>query len=213
MMKASLITAATCLTLSSIAAADFVSVSYNVQERVDNIDGQTYSVLELFANFDNEADTLLNVLNANITTADSLGFHQNDGFGGTFNPIGSNNPAQNATDSYVLVGGLPGFGGSTTTLDPNFGAGMGAYVPANAGWYTGDPTAAASGTSIPIGQFSILASRVTVVDFASFSMEIGYNDSEGNTKFGQADFTWGIPAPGALALLGLGGIVSRRRRA
>ena len=50
------------------------------------------------------------------------------------------------------------------------------------------------------------------VGFFSFSAEMGSKDGNGDVFFGDSTYVWDVPAPGALALLGLGGLAARRRR-
>jgi MYXO-CTERM domain-containing protein len=47
----------------------------------------------------------------------------------------------------------------------------------------------------------------------TFEAEIGYNTGAGTEVFFGAGIFTTVPAPGALALLGLGGLIARRRRA
>ena len=59
-----------------------------------------------------------------------------------------------------------------------------------------------------IGQFVFAGDLVF-----SFDAEMGANTGAGSeVVFGADVYTLPVPAPGALALLGLGGLVARRRR-
>ena len=52
-------------------------------------------------------------------------------------------------------------------------------------------------------------------DIGTFNLKIGYNNGVAGSpvQFAEATFTLGaIPAPGAIALLGLAGLAGRRRR-
>jgi len=219
MMKASLITATAGMALTAAAAADFTGY----EGVVDEIDG--YYVINMYAMFDDTSNAVLNVFGADINTSDGGGFHHNDIAGGNWKPSfsfdipGTSNPA---IDSYVTVGyGVGALAAlNLTALDPSFGSGAGAYIPVDAGWYNGDPNSPqyASTGSVHVGQFVFGMDRVNEsnrIGFFTFDCEIGYNNGPGSgeTFFGDGSWTWDVPAPGALALLGMGGLVARRRRA
>jgi MYXO-CTERM domain-containing protein len=65
---------------------------------------------------------------------------------------------------------------------------------------------------VRIGQFVLSASDTAL---RTFSLEIGYNSGIAGApvQFGIGTFDLGaVPAPGAVALLGLAGLAGRRRR-
>ena len=127
--------------------------------------------------------------------------------------------------------GDPNFTGTTWNATPASQAVT--SVPPNAGWYTGDPTSidnraeslagltgrvngtngqfathgiwvahlVLSGTNVQIG------TDVSFAGFASIKDGISGALSQGSSNFAA------VPAPGALALLGLAGFAARRRRA
>ena len=227
MMKASLLTTTAALAVASAASADFVSFEGNVEEVGD------YTVIKMYAVYD-QADIALNVFNAQVVTKDAGGFHQSDvqiGAGGTWAPNASLDIpgfADSAIDSFATIG--YGVGASAATngsaLDPTWldaTGGLGAYVPSGAGWYNGNPAsdqvASAQGGydyAVWVGQFSFATSRVEAagaLDFFVFDCEMGSKDANGDVFFGGDEYVWIVPAPGALALLGLGGFATRRRRA
>jgi len=107
-------------------------------------------------------------------------------------------------------------------------------IPANAGWYTGTPSSVDNVAESLAGltgrvdgsgfasqaQFGIWCAHLVVagenreigidVSFSGFaSIKDGLN---GSTSQGTSDFS-AVPAPGALALLGVAGFAARRRRA
>ena len=179
------------------------------------------AAVDVYAMFTVGTDKLLNVFNMNISLGGATNFIQNDVAGGAWQPLPNFNPA--VDDSYVTIGQAPGFS-NTTGLDPNFSNNFSTLPPApNAGWYNSNPSAftATAGAvtvnqndtgatlGVMIGRFVLAGvadvQRTLVVNgFASFNT--GANGSSAKT------FTY-VPAPGALALLGLAGIAARRRRA
>ena len=212
--------------LTAAASADFVGFEGNVEEVGD------YTVIKMYAVYD-QADIALNVFNAQVVTKDAGGFHQSDvqiGAGGTWAPNASldiPNFADSSIDSFGTIGYGVGAAAATngSALDPTFldaTGGLGAYVPSGAGWYNGNPAtdqvATAQGGydyAVWVGQFSFATSRVEAAgsdNFFIFDCEMGSKDANGDVFFGGDSFIW-TPAPGALALLGLGGLATRRRRA
>jgi hypothetical protein len=225
MNKASLMTSAVVLSLTGAAFADFTGFE-GVASRYN--DGVTeWQVIDMYANFDTDGtEAVLNVFNAEIFTADSGGFHHNDladAQGGSWKPSFSFNiPGvyDPMRDSYVDVGYGVGAAAALnqTALDPNFGDGIGGGVPDGAGWFnlTPDNPRYATGGQLHIGHFVWDATRSdgNELGFFVFEADIGFNEGPGSeVSFGQGAYTWAVPAPGALALLGLGGIAARRRRA
>ena len=216
--------------LTTAASADFLGFDGDVSQIGD------YTVIQMKAVFDNDTDIALNLFEMQVVTEDNGGFNQSDvqiGAGGTWAPNASLDIpgfADSAIDSYVTIGYGVGPVAATngTALDPSFldaTGGLGAYVPSGAGWYNGNPTNqqtgsayggghdGISGYAVNVGQFVYETSRMSIDDdfnFFVFDGEIGFGDPE--VQFGGDVFTYGVPAPGALALLGLGGVASRRRR-
>ena len=218
------------LSAGTAASADFQSFEGNINEVGD------YTVISMYAVYD-AADIALNVFNAQIVTSDAGGFNQSDvqiGAGGTWAPNASLDIpgfSDSSIDSFATIGyavgsGSPGAATNGSALDPTFldaTGGLGAYVPSGAGWYNGNPTnnqvaqqQAGYDYAVLVGQFSFLTSRVTAAgaeNFFIFDAEMGSKTASGEVFFGGDAFIWNeIPAPGALALLGLGGLVARRRR-
>jgi MYXO-CTERM domain-containing protein len=208
-----------------------------------------YTIMDIFAGVSNASDKFLNVYDANISTTVAGGFFQKAGLATkTWKPdaAGFTN-TRNSIDSFMTAGTFSGgsYGGeyyasTNTTADPNFtGTSWNATpaspaattIPANAGWYTADPTSVdnnaeslagltgrvngtngqfathgiwvahlvLSGTNVQIG------TDVSFAGFASIKDGISGALSQGSSSF--------VPAPGALALLGLAGFAARRRRA
>ena len=128
--------------------------------------------------------------------------------------------------------GDPAFNGTSWNGTP--GSAAATTVPQNAGWYTGDPTSidnaaeslagmvgrvnGTTGAGVPsswgiwishivlAGNGRTLGTDVTYSGFASIKDGLSGAVSQGASAFP-------VPAPGAVALLGLAGFASRRRRA
>ena len=192
--------AALCLT--SVAAADFTHLSGSFSD-----DG-TFRVVQVYANFDDASNITLSVYNANSTPTG--GFNQSDGGGGMWLPFFSTIGGDTSIDSYVNLnadGTAPVGAFGTVNLDPNFGSGGGDFIPANAGWYQSPTQPAVQGLEVHLGQFVLADSEYFRID-----LTVGWKVDGTTTTFG-GDGYYETPAPGALALLGLGGLVARRRRA
>ena len=212
--------------LATAASADFIGFDGAVSQVGD------YTVIKMYAVYD-AADIALNVFDAEIVTKDAGGFNQSDvqiGAGGTWAPNASLDIpgfADSSIDSFGTIGYGVGAAAATngTALDPTFldaTGGLGAYVPSGGGWYNGNPTSeqvagAVDGIgayAVWVGQFAFANSRVEAAgsnNFFVFDAQMGSKDAAGEVFFGGDAYIW-TPAPGALALLGLGGVASRRRR-
>ncbi len=189
------------------------------------------NVYQVYGNFNGATDTVLNAFQIHNTNGSGLiqGFTHNDALtGGVASTVsGTWNPqfvlAPGAIDSFLCIGGGTGFAsGNSTNGDPGFGAagfnqvGLPDTAAAGvAGWFNSNPPniqgrVNASG-QVLLGQF-VLSSSANMVLF----MKVGYNNGIAGSavQFGEGTFTLGaIPAPGAVALLGLAGLTGRRRRA
>ena len=228
--------------LTAAAAADITGayvVSYEVTAA--DFDGSDVSVyvqdLYLASNdawegTTGSGDTVLNVFN--LIQGDDAATSYFQSFTGTgWQPtnLGGpfDTPALRLADSFVTIGGFeqgvlypeqsPG-AGSGTGLDPNFG-GNGTQIPAaNAGWYNGSPPSLNGATGEVAGagtiegsDFGVLIGRFSTGTFASLegsTLEVTWNQGLGSP--GNQELFTVVPAPGALALLGLAGVAGRRRR-
>ncbi|NBX33745.1 MAG: hypothetical protein EBR07_13655, partial [Planctomycetes bacterium] len=219
------------------------------------------TVIDIFAGVDNASDKFLNVYNANISTTLTGGFVQKAGLATkTWKPdtAGFTSTRSTSDDSFFTAGTFSGgaYGGeyyasSNTNGDPNFtGTSWNATpaspaattVPANAGWYTGDPTsvdnraeslagmvgrwntlatAASGNTPASLGSatanYGIWCGHIVVAGAGTMGNNILWSASmsikDGVTGATDQRISTFIPAPGALALLGIAGFASRRRRA
>ena len=166
--------------------------------------------------------TGLNTFEMDVFTSDGLGFNQSDTAFGTV----PSTPLRRSTSGFAtLIDSYVAMGDGAVALDPGFGDGSGTFVPSGAGWYNGNPAVPATaspftgevdgldGVGIRLGQFVVDSQRVVGDWTFTFSGQMGSSDSSGEVFFGSDSFVYAVPAPGALALLGLGGLVARRRRA
>ena len=208
--------------LATAASADFLSFDGTVAEVGD------YTVIKMYAVYD-RADIALNVFNAQIVTKDNGGFNQNDawGGGGTWAPDASLDIpgfADSSIDSFATIGYGVGNAAPTNGTALGQGWGSGAFVPSGSGWYNGNPNndqvaGAVEGIgeyAVWVGQFAFATSRVEAAGsqrFFIFDCEMGSKNAAGEVFFGGSEYAWRFtPTPGALALLGLGGLTTRRRK-
>ena len=208
------------LVLASAASAD-VSLSVDVTYLgsaggTSQADVATY---RLYANMDagwrvdavygNEANPL------SIHAADGSSFYQN-AFGGNtslnINPALLGAFASLAYDTWVTIGSEDMNGGlnALNTVGDMFGN----FVEtSNGSWFVtpDDAQGAEVGGRVLLGQFSVLNGTGDLnTDFSSMTVSLQGKDANGDTwNVGSLD---ALPAPGALALLGVAGLVARRRR-
>ena len=128
--------------------------------------------------------------------------------------------SQALTDSFVASSGAIGTSWGTS-FDGSFGYTFGALAGGisppntNAGW--SDATADSPnliGSTFKVRVMQIARIAATDNNLYTANMTVGYAYL-GSTvaQFGYGSFTIGAPAPGAIALVGLAGLVGRRRRA
>jgi len=205
-----------------------------------------YTVVDIFAGVQNASDKFLNVYNLNSNGT----FFQATGLANkTWKPDSANfNSTRNSIDSFMTAGTYSGgaYGGeyyasTNTNGDPNFtgsswnatpASAAAASIPANAGWYTGDPTsidnsaegiaglqnrvngtgAAGANFGIWCAHLVLTGNKVIGTDF-TFSAFASIKDGVSGAVSQSSSSFAAVPAPGALALLGLAGFAARRRRA
>ena len=218
--------------VSSAATATFVEF-YTVKTQTSN-SGVDLDVYVLYARFDGATDTIVNAFNFNgFAGATTNAFYHKDNTPdsnsdtgvlsktfGTWAPQQTGAATANRPfDSYLVIGGLPTVG-NTTNADPAWGAALSWNRPdvpnnQNVGWFNSNPPnlqGRVGGTgntadSVRLGQF------VLDRDFnaGTFNLKVGYTDGVSTTvQFAESSFA--LPAPGAVALLGLAGLAGRRRR-
>ncbi len=220
----------------------------------------SYVVVDVFAAVGNASDRFLNVYNLNASTTAAGGFYQQPGFATkTWKPDAANfNSTRSSIDSFMTAGTYSGgaYGGefyasTNTTGDPNFtgtswsatpASPAASTIPANAGWYTADPTSVdnsaellnfagytridsgATAASFDRGSIGsagatrgiwvshlVLANAQLSTFSIAFSASASIKDG-GNTDNRSSTFNIAVPAPGAIAVLGVAGFATRCRR-
>ena len=229
---------ATAMILSSAANAAFTGISFTSAPHAvlagDPGGGgaQLITTYQIFADFSNAGDTLTSVYgNPAATPGTPLSIEPRNaldtGPGGSFfnNTFGGNSGPNAALfgvspslawDTYVSIGFEPGDAGADPTqFSPGFPAALfttGVTNQTNMSWFNPVITAGLNqGTHILIGQFSVAAGNNVR---GTFGLTFRPSGATSDTFVQNVTFNTLIPAPGALALLGLAGVVgSRRRRA
>ena len=219
--------------VASSASAAFVEY-YTVKTQTSN-SGVNLDVYVLYARFNGATDTVLNAFNFNrVDGTDTNLFYHKDLSTGTTAPYpltksaGTWNPSQTGSatanrpfDSYLVIGGLP-TATNSTNADPSWPAAGGSWnrpdVPNgfDAGWFNSNPP----NLQGRVGQPGNLADSVRLGQFVvdrdanggTWNLRIGYNSGVPGAPVQFAETTFNLPAPGAVALLGLAGLVGRRRR-
>ena len=203
--------------LATGAMADYTELSYSA---VDNMDG-TWTA-RIFANFSAATDEL----DAVYGDADNLllisstdGFYQNP-FGG--NTSADINPAlypafpSLVNDSWVTIGLEDNVGNNMLNIGidwSSFEAG-GDIESSNGTWFaTPDDAQVLAGADLKVmlGQFTMYGADSHVSGVINLQGKAGNFETFQETGI-TFDYSLAVPAPGALALLGLAGIASRRRR-
>ena len=238
-MKTGMIAAIVGLGVTGMASASFVN--FQVTSTNVTNSGQNLTVYSVFARFNGPTDTLLNAFNlASTSGAAALsGFWHKDlnssnsnvltQASGTWNPSQTGSATNNRPyDSYLTIGGQAA-GTNTSNADPSWVTGGNADsrswgrpdLPNNGtlGWFNSNPpnlqgrvgTAPNTATDVRVGQF-VLSQGDTVA--RTYTLTLGYNDgvAGSSVQFATGTFSLGVPAPGAVALLGLAGLAGRRRR-
>jgi hypothetical protein len=219
--------------VSSVASATFVEF-YTVKTQTSN-SGINLDVYTLYARFNGATDTVLNAFNFNRTdgSATNLFYHKDNAYynsGALMKEFGTWAPSQTGSitlnrpfDSFLTIGGnaTPT---NTTNADPSW-TGASSWnrpdVPngSNVGWFNSNPP----NIQGRVGQTGNLADSVRLGQFSmdrdaaasTWNLKIGYNNGVAGSpvQFAETTFTLGVvPAPGAIALLGLAGLAGRRRR-
>ena len=221
-------------------------------------------IVDIYTAVGNANDKFLNVYNLNASATG--GFFQATGLANkTWKPDAANFTAtRNSIDSFMTAGTYSGgayngeyYASTNTNGDPNFtgtswsgtpASPAATTIPANAGWYTGDPTsvdnaaqllaplsvgytrfdsgatAASGGTAGSAGsagaQYGIWCSHIVIAGtlnsatlFNGVMSWVGAASIKDGVTGGTSQAISNLPAPGALALLGVAGFASRRRRA
>jgi hypothetical protein len=219
-MKKSLLAGASlAAAVASVASAGFTGWSV---DRSVNASGNV--VYKVYANFDANNFVFLNVFNFAQQSGNMNAFHSGTG-AGTWVPQGTSSAAHVGNDSWISSTGT--HVGSQVALDPSFVefdsygepiAGVDAQIPNGAGWYDATPgTQNSINQSNGAGGFRMQLMQIVRLSgddsVATQYLKIGFKVANTTTAvFGEGTFTIGVPAPGALALLGVAGLAGRRRR-
>ena len=205
---------AAALIFTGSAFADFSGASFTVEEAVSG-----YDTYRIFLSFTSPADALLAVNGDEAGGYRALSYSGGElynvsYFGALSDDVGEyqGSPLWDmAGDSYLTIGGQ----GDDTTFSPGFLAdnedafgnrvsGSSFIWENNGGYADFNPTSAATddGSGVLIAQLTVASG-----ESIEFGGTASYNNVNGDLTF--ASFV--VPAPGALALLGLAGIGRRRR--
>ena len=205
---------AAALIVSGSAFADFGSASYTVESAVAG-----YDTYKIFLNFTSPADKLL-AINGDVAGGYSaISYEGGELYNALFAGVLADDNGQYAAfpgmegDSYFTIGGQ-----TDTSFSPGFLAGntdsMGSVVNGssfiwenNGGYFDSDPGSGAfdSGSGILVAQLTVASG-----EDITFGGTASYNSEAGDLTFASFSVTT-VPAPGALALLGLAGLGRRRR--
>jgi len=210
------------LTLAGLAQATPFQ-GFTIESMGDMGYGQTY---RMYVNLD--AGTRIDAVFGNsigalsIGTADGMSFYQNALGGPTSTSINSAFfPLAPSLewDSYVTVGALYANGypfAENKLLDigidwTNFNGG-GELATDNGSWFVTpvDPQGGEYEGKVLIGQFTVVGGTGDGYADLTGQVSLQGKDADGNT-WQELGVTW-VPAPGALALLGVAGLAGRRRR-
>ncbi len=213
---------------AGLAAAVAAGASANVTSLqveyggTQTVSGQVRHVWNVFAVTSNNANVLLNIVGHTVTDGSMSGVQHSD-FStaeegpGTWNPLSTSN-TNSVRDSFVTIAGVHG-SAANTSLDPSFSPDEGSTIPTGAGWFAANPTAAPVFTNGRIKIMQVVGATYTNAAGGAFytaSLVVGYKANANSTTplfSNTLTYTVGIPAPGAVALLGLAGLAGRRRRA
>jgi len=153
---------------------------------------------------------------------------------GSWNPALNGGPSIRDNDSFVTASGFTTATTNDTSLDPSFNYPAGStdrsFIPLAGGWFDATPSgvnAVLAGTQgghagqNASGGYQMLLLQIVRqgddatngMGLARFHLKTGFKvASTTQALFGQGSYLIGVPAPGALALLGLAGAFGRRRR-
>ncbi len=206
--------------VASVASAGFTG--YSVQRTITTGGNIQYQV---FANWDQSGLVFLNAFNfatqSGTMNARHQDFFTSDGEVGTWQAGSSVSAADRGEDSWVTASGLATASGWGSALDPGFAnGGTVGDINNGAGWYDatpGTPNAIVAGGSQ--GGYRILLAQIVrngsdADALATFYLKNSFKVAGTTTAlFSEGTFSIGVvPAPGAMALLGVAGLAGRRRR-
>ena len=205
---------AAALIVSGSAFADFGSASYTVESAVAG-----YDTYKIFLNFTSPADKLLAVNGDVAGGYSAISYEGGELYNALFAGVLADDNGQYAAfpgmegDSYFTIGGQtdtsfsPGFLADNTGADGSVVNGSSFTWENNGGYFDSDPGSGAfdSGSGILVAQLTVASG-----EDITFGGTASYNSEVGDLTFASFSVTT-VPAPGALALLGLAGLGRRRR--
>lgn len=205
---------AAALIVSGSAFADFGSASYTVESAVAG-----YDTYKIFLNFTSPADKLLAVNGDVAGGYSAISYEGGELYNALFAGVLADDNGQYAAfpgmegDSYFTIGGQtdtsfsPGFLADNTGADGSVVNGSSFTWENNGGYFDSDPGSGAfdSGSGILVAQLTVASG-----EDITFGGTASYNSEAGDLTFASFSVTT-VPAPGALALLGLAGLGRRRR--
>ena len=210
----SLLAGGATLLLAATASADFQGLSYDVVA-IDGVDGgPAHWTARIYA--DLNAGDRLDAVYGNADNPLSMGttssLYQNAFGGDTTTAI---NPALYTAfpslvyDSWVTIGLEDQNGNALSNIGMNFGADS--VTTSDGSFYVtpDDAQGAEVGGRVLIAQFTTFDYDSSLVGTISLQ---GKNADGSNWGAESVSYEFALPAPGALALLGLAGIAGRRRR-
>jgi hypothetical protein len=223
MMKTLGIMGAACTLMATAAASADVS-GIEIDSIGDMGYGETYRMYAVVgageridAVFGNSAGAM------HIEAAAGMSFYQSGVGGPTSTAINSAFfilAPQLEWESYGTIGalyadGTPFANNALLDIGIDFSAfnGGGAIDTSNGSWFItpADAQGGEMGGRVLVGQFTVIGGSGD--GYADLLGQVSFQgkDADGNT-FQNIGVTWAVPAPGALALLGLAGLAGRRRR-
>ena len=205
---------AAALIVSGSAFADFGSASYTVESAVAG-----YDTYKIFLNFTSPADKLLAVNGDVAGGYSAISYEGGELYNALFAGVLADDNGQYAAfpgmegDSYFTIGGQtdtsfsPGFLAGNTGADGSVVNGSSFTWENNGGYFDSDPGSGAfdTGSGILVAQLTVASG-----EDITFGGTASYNSEAGDLTFASFSVTT-VPAPGALALLGLAGLGRRRR--
>ena len=210
--------------IATVSASASPFLGFTIESLGDMGYGETY---RMYVNID--AGTRIDAVFGNalgtmsIDTADGMSFYQHAAGGPT--STGANSaffPLAPSLewDTYVGIGALHANGYPFTEnklldigLDfSDFEAG-GSILSDNGSWFVtpADAQGDELGGMVFLGQFTVVGGTGDGYADLIGQISIQGKDADGNT-YQEIGATWAVPAPGALALLGMAGLAGRRRR-